>query len=93
MDIADVHPHAIDQFRQRTGCKKSDDYIRGKLIDIAKKSKVATFVHPKYAVKALLNHKCEIATYLMDSCWLIVVVKDQIRTIHRNEAKRWIVVK
>lgn len=84
-----VHPHAIEQFRNRTGCQRDDEYIKNKLLEIANTAQPAKFKHPKYAVMALLNHSFETAEYFMSSGWLLVVVKDEIRTIHHNEAKRW----
>jgi hypothetical protein len=85
----EVEQHAINQFRTRSGCKKSDDYIREKLLEMADRGVEAEFRHPKYAVMALLNHHFQHANYLMDSGWVLVIVDEKIKTIHMNEAKRW----
>ncbi len=89
MDVI-ISPHAIDRFRERTGCKRADDYIVKKLHEMLEKAEVAEFTHNKYAVKALFNHDFTPANYFMYNNWIFVVVDGEVRTIHNNEAKRWV---
>jgi len=87
----DVDPHAICRFRERTGCKQTDEYIEGKLLEIAERASPATFSNPKHAVLSLLNHDCKPASYLIAQCgFVMVVVDDRIKTVHMNESKRWV---
>ena len=85
-----VHPHAINRFRERSGCRQSNEYIYNKLLEMADLGEEAIFASKEFAVRALLNHSCEEATYLMRGAWVLVIVDDEIKTIHGNEARRWI---
>jgi len=84
-----VNQHAINRFRERTGCKQPDEYIRDKLLEMQGKSKEAEFTHPRHVMFALFNHNFERARYFMYNNFLIVVVNGEIKTIHNNEARRW----
>lgn len=84
-----VSNHAIERFRERTGCKKDKEYVQHKLLEILDKSQKAEFKHPKYNVYALLNHNFQEAEYYLYHTFLLVVVGDEIRTVHGNEANRW----
>ena len=65
VEITGIHPHAIAQFRKRTGCKKDDAYIQDRLLKLAEKATRAKFSKPKYELLALINHKDK-ADYLID---------------------------
>mgnify|MGYP003418750951 FL=1 len=84
-----VSNHAIERFRERTGCKKSDISIQNKLLKFADLGKPAEFRTKGYATLALINHNFERAEYLMYNDWILVIADDCIITIHENESKRW----
>ena len=86
----EIHPHAIHRFRERTGCKKDDNYIKVKLKELFEKAKPAKFTHPKFELFAIMNNNFEEADYFIVNGFLLVVVKGMLKTIHQNESKRWV---
>ena len=44
---------------------------------------------PEFRVKHILEHDFAPATYIDYHGWLLVVVDDEIVTIHRGRAKHW----
>jgi hypothetical protein len=84
--------HAIDRYRERTGCKRSDSYIAEKLRDFFNRS-VEVELKKRYAVKTIINHNFQLARYFQFDQWIMVVEfmngRDTLRTIHDGQAKRW----
>lgn len=85
-----VSSHAITRYRERVEGKTNVKTTRNDIINIIKqKAVLAEFSHPKYAVFALLNHDFERAEYFIYKSLVFVVVDGCVKTVHRNESKRW----
>lgn len=87
--ITAIQQHAIDRFKQRTGCKRSDDYVSRKIFSMMEKAEKTEFKESKFKVLALLNHGFQDAEYFKFRDFIFVVVDGTLKTIHRNEASRW----
>ena len=87
-----VAKHAIDRYRERTGCKRSDTYIVEKLRDFFSKS-IEVVLKKEFAAKTIINHNFNLARYFQFDQWIMVVEfidgRDVLRTIHTGQAKRW----
>ena len=79
--------HAIDRFRERTGCNKSDEIVCAR---IAARIVIAAEwqLKPRYLVIEMLAHEGH-SRFFRDKDLLFVVEDGIIVTIHRGEANRW----
>lgn len=84
-----VHPHAMYRYKERAGCTLSKFYIRKKLLEMAATAKKAGFVTRRDAAIAMLNHKLEKADYLMHGSWVLVIRKNEIKTVFQDESNRF----
>jgi uncharacterized protein YegJ (DUF2314 family) len=79
--------HAITQYQKRSGTKtftKATKNLR-KILDIAENVDIKT----RYRLRQLLNHNLEEADYYKSGNWVLVVVNNELRTVHNGEAGRW----
>lgn len=86
----EVHPHAVDRYRERTGCKRTSRWIAARLLqDLARSEEVQ--LKPKYRATQLMNHAYAEATYHRAPSGMILVLErgNLIRTVHYGEAKKW----
>ena len=83
-----ISQHAIEQFKKRSGSKKSPEALRTRLQDFLSQ---ATQVKPigNYGAVQLLNHGLRPATYYSYGSWILVVEGSVLKTIHENESKRF----
>ena len=94
VDNVVITDHAIQQFRLRTGCSKSDLYIENKIRKMLKNATPAE-LKKEFRVIQLLNHDVEEAHYYKYNNFIIVVCDDAcpqkkiVKTIHKGEADRW----
>lgn len=85
-----VTQHAINRYKERTGCKLSDNQIEKKILDYYGKSEKVD-LSPKYKAIALLNHNFRRASYHRFSQFILVVEGMFLKTIHFGQAKkRWV---
>ena len=84
-----ISAHAIERFRERTGCKKSDDQISKRLLRFLERSEEAELSKNYYKIVAIINHHFKVAKYYQFGEWVMVVEGNELKTIHRGEAKRW----
>jgi len=81
--------HAISRFRERSGAKYDEERIIKKLFELIDKSEEAQ-LRPRFKVIHLLNHNFEEAEYLMTkNGWVLVIVKNELKTIHTNQSEKW----
>jgi hypothetical protein len=85
-----ISDHAIQRFRERVGFKEeSNKNIRYRLRKfLTASSEVKLNKH--YGVLAIINHGFRIARYYQFKQWILVVEDNELKTIHRGEAKRWV---
>jgi hypothetical protein len=87
-----ITKHAINRYRERTGCKKGDSNIENKLRVLFNGS-VEVELIKKYAAITIINHHFKPARYFQCADWIIVVEviggKNVLRTIHDGKAKHW----
>jgi len=84
-----ITQHAINKFRQRTGCVCDDNEVKKRILKLYEKAEEVE-LKPEYRVIAILNHKCEPAKYLRFAQFIFVCIDNVLKTIHLGEAKRWI---
>jgi len=83
-----ISHHAIEQFKKRSGSRKSNQHIIEQLTFFINHSKEARPVG-NYGAVQLLNHGLKPATYLEYGGWIMVVQGNVLKTIHQNESKRF----
>lgn len=79
--------HAIERWRQRSGCKKGDDNVARRLFSMLDRS-VPVDLKPEFRLKELLNHNFQAARYFRLYEWVFVVVGDCLKTVHKDEFHR-----
>jgi hypothetical protein len=82
-----VSQHAIDRYRERLDCKKSDEGIRNR---IAKKIACAkeTWLMPEHEAPEIMLHGRPSRFYRLGE--IIFVVRDMVVvTLHKGESQRW----
>lgn len=79
--------HAIQRFKQRTGCK-TDDKAKTALTKFLKRAQEVE-LEDRWRVIQLINHHYQDARYFRWQCWLMVVVNNTVVTIHTATANRW----
>ena len=84
-----ISAHAIERFRERTGSKKNDKSIQKRLLFFLNKSTEVELSKGYYRSIAIINHNFKVATYYQYGEWIMVVESNELKTIHRGEAKRW----
>lgn len=90
--IKHVNAHVFERWRYRSGIdrKLSDEEILRKVcISIDKSTEVQ--LKPQYRATALLNHGLKPARYFQYGNFVFVVEGFELKTVHCNESKRWIV--
>jgi hypothetical protein len=84
-----VSHHAIKRFRQRTGCKQSDEYVRYRVLDLLGRAVEIELKNKKFRTLALLNHDMREAQYFRAGEFVFVVDDGVVTTVHNGEANRW----
>lgn len=72
-----IHQHAIEQFRERTGTKRTDVYITNRIRKWFSKAEPTNFKKNSGAVCAIIRHDYEWADYYRYNEWIIVVTTDK----------------
>jgi hypothetical protein len=86
-----ISQHAIQRFRERFPAEGlSDGDVLNKIIEIYSKAKNAKFSNLNYELIALINHNLEPAKYKIFENVVLVIVRNEIKTIHHNDDGRWI---
>lgn len=86
--FAKVSPHAIQRFRERTGCNKSDYKVERRLRAMLLGAREVP-VKPEWRLTQLLNHCGRDARYFDRDGMILVLEGDLIRTVHMGQADRW----
>lgn len=81
-----ISQHAVDRFRERSGSQQSEDKICKKLFEMADKATPVS-LKEHLRVREMLYHDFQSALYLKFSDWILVVVGNELVTIHHNEWK------
>ncbi len=86
-----VSQHAIDAYRNRSGCspRRSDIWIKNR-IRLIVDNKREWVVKPHKRLMQLLMHECHEAKYYKLNGLMAVVVGDTVVTVHTANASRWV---
>ena len=83
-----ISHHAIEQFKKRSGSKKSDEVVQKRLQTFLSQAKEVKPVG-NYGAVQLLNHRLRPATYYNYGSWILIVEDNVLKTIHQNESRRY----
>ena len=86
-----VSCHAVERFRQKTGCEKSFREVERRILEMFGRAKKARFTKPEFAVKELLNHGYEKADHFIMNNWIFVMIDIHegklIKSVYQNDYK------
>lgn len=86
----EITNHAVERYRQRTGCKQSDDEIRERIRQRLKASEEVQHKTPQLAALSIMKHGFTKAKYYDHGGLIFVVVNERaLVTLHKGEAGRW----
>jgi len=88
-----ISDHAIERFKERVTNRRTKPEIYSRLLEFFGKSKEVK-LQGKFATFAVINHnvrndKREMARYFRYGEWIMVVVGNELKTIHRDDRSRW----
>lgn len=93
-----IKDHAVTRYRERTGCKATDDWIRSQLLRLLETAEEVV-LRRRFRALQLMKHGFTPARYYQVPAWghpikargLILVVEQDclLRTVHRGESRKW----
>lgn len=88
--LAEVAPHAIQRWKERTGAKGGEEKIARRLRNLLARAEEVKLKR-KYRLKTLCTYRGQEARYFLhDGQYIFVVTENRVlRTVHTGTADRW----
>lgn len=83
-----ISDHAIQAFRNRTGCKYPDEKIKEKLLEMYSKGQRIQ-LRKKLRVGNIIRHGFVETIFIGNNGWVMVISDNIMRTIYKDTSKRF----